>query len=204
MSNHYQELEVKFYIAEPAKLLTKLKALDAVLVQPRTFERNLRFDTPSNQLTRARRVLRLRQDTETRLTYKGPAKAREGLLAREEIEFIASDFQKAKAFLEALGYQVRLIYEKYRSVYQYQGAEISVDELPFGNFIEIEVEDPELIKSISRQLRLNWEAHIPISYASLFVVVKRNLHLTFRDLTFENFAHINVSFSDLEVLPADK
>ena len=59
-------------------------------------------------------MLRLRRDSSVRLTYKGPGKTIDGVHLRKEIEFAASDFDAAQAFLEALGYQVQMIYEKYR------------------------------------------------------------------------------------------
>ena len=77
-----------------------------VQVQPRLFELNLRFDTPEGELSRGRKVLRLRQDTQALLTFKGPAQDRSDVAARQEIEFTVSDFLAARHFLEALGYRV--------------------------------------------------------------------------------------------------
>ncbi|MCD6402016.1 MAG: class IV adenylate cyclase [Anaerolineales bacterium] len=203
MTKLNQELEVKFFITKPEAIIKRLETHHAECIQTRTHEFNLRFDTPDMQLTSEKRVLRLRQDTGTRLTYKGPGKTDKGVHAREEIEFTVSDYQKAKAFLFALGYQVSMSYEKYRTVYQLQGAEISLDEMPFGNFVEIEVEDPELIHSLSKLLQLNWDARILTSYSELFETVKKNLNLTFRDLTFDNFDNLSVSPQDLEIQPAN-
>ena len=56
-------MEVKFYVrALPERLKQRLQDLDARLEQPRTYEINLRFDTPNGDLMRQRQVLRLRQD----------------------------------------------------------------------------------------------------------------------------------------------
>ena len=203
MNKSNRELEVKFYLAQPEAFKTRLETLHAKCLRPPTYELNLRFDTPDGKLTRAKRVLRLRRDTDVRLTYKGPGKSVDGVLAREEIEFSASDFNQAQAFLEALGYQVRMIYEKKRAIYRLEGAEISLDEMPYGYFTEIEVENPALIKSLSQALHLNWNARIPTSYSHLFTIVKQNLNLTFRDLTFENFSNIRVAAKDLGITPAD-
>ena len=62
-------------------------------------------------------------------------------MSRTEIEFGVDDFAKAKQFLEHLGYQSILVYEKYRTTYELDHAHIMLDELPYGNFIEIEGED---------------------------------------------------------------
>ena len=121
MSGNGQELEVKFYLDDLPSLEDRLKQLGARLVQKRVYESNLRFDTPDGDLTRSYQVLRLRQDTEARLTYKGPALNQGGVRARREIEFTVSDFKEARALLEALGYIISMIYEKYRATYELDG-----------------------------------------------------------------------------------
>jgi len=146
---------------------------------------------------------RLRRDSANRLTYKGPSKVKDGVSARTEIEFTVGNFESAQALLEALGYQVSMIYEKYRTVYQINDTSVTLDEMPFGNFAEIEGPDGATIQAVCNQLGLIWELRTLQSYAELFQVVKRNLKLTYRDLTFESFAEIKVKTSHLELAPAD-
>lgn len=203
MANDDQELEVKFYINDLNNLQSRLQALGAEISQQRTYEINLRFDKPDGELTRSYQVLRLRQDSSVRLTYKGPGQTQAGVHMRKEIEFIASDFNAAKAFLEALGFQVQMMYEKYRSVYELEGVHITLDEMPFGSFIEIEGPDPDHIYTANQRLGLNWEARILESYTSLFERLRTVLKFSFRDLSFDNFKHLPVTPKDLNVLPAD-
>ena len=113
-----QELEVKYYVADLAGFDARLRSLGASVEQVRTHELNLRFDTPGADLTKAMQVLRLRHDAANRLTFKGPMHTVDGIRLRQEIEFTVGDFRSARTFLEALGYQVMMIYEKYRAVYQ--------------------------------------------------------------------------------------
>ena len=77
-----------------------------------------------------------------------------------------------------------------------------LDELPYGNFVEIEGEFEEL-KPLAQMLGLNWDAAIPASYHSLFDRVSISRNLTFRDLSFEKFKDIKISPGDLGVEPAD-
>ena len=203
MSSSNKELEAKFYLADLGWLQKTLEGLRANLVQPRTYERNLRFDTSEGILTQSAQVLRLRQDTANRLTYKGPGQVIDGVSVRSEIEFTVGDFDNAQALLEALGYQVSMIYEKYRAVYDLNGVLVTLDEMPFGNFAEIEGPDGASIQNACNQIGLIWELRTLQSYAMLFQIVKKNLKLTFRDLTFENFKKIQVSPSHLELAPAD-
>jgi adenylate cyclase class 2 len=199
-----QELEVKFLVSDLAKLEHRLRLLGASQESPRTHEINLRFDTPDGALEMGRQVLRLRQDQAVHLTYKGPATSQEGVRVRTEIEFIVEDFGKARRFLEVLGYQVALLYEKYRTTYTLDGVEILLDELPYGDFVEIEGPHPELIRSINDRLALNWERRAPESYIFLFEALKTRRGFTFRDLSFANFSSLKITSDELGLRPADQ
>ena len=138
------------------------------------------------------------------LSYKGGNKNSRGVLSREEIEFVVGDFEKAKKFLEALGYQQIFYYEKYRTTYELDKTLIMLDELPYGNFVEIEGETEETIRALSERLELDWEATIERSYSALFEQVQKSLNLSFRDLSFENFTAIKVDTTNLGVRAADE
>jgi len=198
-----QEIEAKFYVQDLKRIESRIQQLDARLIQPRVLETNLRFDLPGGGLRFKGQVLRLRQDTEAKLTYKGSGKSQQGIVNRTEIEFVVGDFEKAKLFLEALGYQKLLEYDKYRTTYEFQNCHIMFDELPYGNFVEIEGEDKESIHTVAEKLNLHMQAAISESYSALFEQVRRNLGLTFTDLTFENFAGLQVTSEHLRVQPAD-
>lgn len=197
------ELEVKFYINRFQKLETRLQELDANLIHSRTYELNLRFDTPSGELTQAHRVLRLRQDVRALLTYKGPSRDLQDVTARQEIEFQVSDFQAARRLLEALGYGVSVSYEKYRTTYDLEGVYIMLDELPFGRFCEVEGPDPASIQAVAAQLGLDWSARIWDSYLVLFTKLRERIHLPGQDLVFRNFEGMQITPEQLGVRPAD-
>ncbi len=203
MSDSGQETEVKFYIRDLKGLEARLQDLGAQLVQSRTLETNIRFDLPDARLRSEGRVLRLRQDTAARLTYKGAGKREQGILSREEIEFVVENFEKAKRFLEALGYQRLTFYEKYRTTYQSNETLIMLDELPYGSFLEIEGENIQTIRAMSDRLDLDWETAVATSYLILFERVHKTMHLSFQDLSFANFVGIKVNATDLSVQAAD-
>jgi len=197
-----RETEAKFYIRDLKKLVARVSNLGANLTQNRTYEINLRFDNSQEDLQRAHQVLRLRQDKTAYLTYKGSGQQIEGMITRQEIEVGVDDFETARRLVEALGFRVIFIYEKYRSIYASADALIMIDELPYGNFIEIEG-DWTNIPRLARQLNLKWENAIASSYFALFECARNELDLTFRDLTFANFANLTVSPENLGVQPAD-
>ena len=203
MNRSNKEIEVKFYLLDFEQLQDKLRALGAVLIQPRTYEYNLRFDTIDNLLTDNLQLLRLRKDRVNFLTYKGPSKTEEGVSERTEIEITVSDFQDTRSLLEALGYQVIMIYEKYRTVYKLSGTMVTLDEMPFGSFVEIEGSDRATIQGVCQQLGLIWMKRILVSYTELFETVKENLSLSFIDLTSNNFIGMNVQVNHLGITPAD-
>lgn len=212
-----QEIEAKFYVRDLKKIESRLQDLEARLIQPRVLETNTRFDLPDARLRSEGRVLRLRQDTEARLTYKGAGKSEQGIVNRTEIEFVVGDFEQAKLFLEALGYQKLLQYDKYRTTYTldsgsllpdtqasgFHNCHIMLDELPYGNFVEIEGENSAAIHSAAHRLGLDMQAAISESYSSLFEKVRRALGLTFADLTFANFVGLQVAPEHLQVQSAD-
>lgn len=198
-----KEFEVKFYVADLQALERQLLELGATLVQPRTHEYNLRFDTLAGDLSEAKSVLRLRRDTGSRLTYKGPSTTLGGVLARTELEFEVSDFSQAQKFVEALGFRSKFIYEKLRTTYEMGRLKITLDEMPYGNFIEIEGPDAESIRGTAESLNLNWEERLPETYISIFRRLKELASLKFTDLIFENFEGVDVELSRIGIKPAD-
>jgi len=155
-------------ISDRAALQAKLLALRAELKHARVFESNLRFDLPDGSLSARRLVLRLRQDERARLTLKGPAEIGAEVTTRSEIEFEVSSFDNARALLEALGYRLSVMYEKYRTTYALGGCEVTLDEMPYGDFAEIEGPGAEAIRGVANLLGLAWETRTAESYLMLF------------------------------------
>ena len=194
-----QEIEVKFYVQDLGKVEARLREMGARLLHPRVHELNLRYDRPDGSLRREHRVLRLRRSDDIRLTYKGPSSIVDGAMSRQEIETTVGDFEATKAFFDALDYQLVVMYEKYRTVYEIEtpgvskdsGCLVMLDELPYGNFVEIEGSEAVSIHAAADSLGLKWEAAIGKSYLALFEQLRDKLGFTFRDLTFVNLAGLN-------------
>jgi adenylate cyclase class 2 len=199
-----EELEVKFFLDNLAGVEARVRALGANRISMRTYEINLRFDTPDGQLSSSQKVLRLRQDSSARLTFKGPSQNRQDVTARQEIEFVVGDFGAARKLLEALGYAVSVIYEKHRTTYDLEGVKITLDEMPYGNFCEVEGPDPQTIQAVALRLGLDWSTRVMDSYLAMFHCLKDQQGLAFRDLTFKNFEHLHITPADLGVRAGDK
>ena len=199
-----QEIEAKFHVQNLGKIELRLLELKAQLIQPRVHEVNLRFDRPDRELRNSQRVLRLRQDDKARFTFKGPsAEAEGGILSRQEIEFVVGDFESAKQFLEAIGFNVVVFYEKFRTTYKLNNIHIMLDELPYGSFIEIEGEDVEAIHSIANLLGLNWNAMIKAGYHAIFERAAGKYGLDDSELSFAALEKIKITTDDLNIQAAD-
>ncbi|MDZ4158922.1 MAG: class IV adenylate cyclase [Anaerolineaceae bacterium] len=198
------EVEAKFYLNDLAGLAARLQAAGARLIQEQVHEINLRFDTPDNALTAGRRVLRLRKDVRAYLTYKDPALLDQQVSVRREIEFEVGSFEAARSLLEALGYEVSVMYEKYRTTYTLGGAQVVLDEMPYGDFTEIEAADPELIRSLAAALGLDWEARCAESYLGLFYALKTRRAISARHLVFAEINKGDITPEDLGLRAADR
>ncbi len=182
------EVEVKFFVTDLDGARRQILDAGAILASPRVYERNVRFDTPDDALLRRLELLRLRQDTRARLTFKGPAAAdaHSEAKVREEIELEVADFDAMAAVLTRLGFAPVQVYEKYRETYRLKDVEIVVDELPFGNFVELEGTEAS-IKAAAARIGFDWERRVLANYLALMELCRRTFDLPFADLTFDNF-----------------
>src|SRR5438067_13257456 len=95
MSTKNVETEVKLHVDDLEGIEKRLRDLGAERKSERTYERNVRYEDSGETLTPAGRVLRLRQDSRARLTYKEPGENKNigGALSRTELEVTVNDFE---------------------------------------------------------------------------------------------------------------
>jgi adenylate cyclase, class 2 len=203
MSKTNDEIEAKFWISDMVTLRARTQDSGAKLVHRRVKEINLRFDSADGMLSRQSRVLRLRKDYGVHLTYKGASRPDEAVSVRQEIEFEVNSYKAARAFLEALDYRVIVMYEKFRTGYEVNDLVIALDEMPFGNFCEIEGPNVALIRSMADSLGLDWEARTQESYLGLFARLQQ-AGLQAQNLTFDEFKGVTVTPEQLGLRAADK
>jgi adenylate cyclase class 2 len=192
------EVEVKFFVPDLVAMRETLLAAGATIKKPRVYERNVRFDTPDQSLRERRELLRLRQDTAVRATFKSPSAEQTNSEAKvmEEIEVEVSDFDKASLIFQRLGFAPVQVYEKYRETLQLEQVEIVLDEMPYGNFIELEGSEAR-IKAAVATLGIDWEKRIITNYLGLMAQMKEKHKLSFDDLTFANFADLGLSVASV-------
>ena len=96
-------------------------------------------------------TLRLRKIGDfTVLTYKEKIKTEDGTKQRVEYETSVADVDATEKIIERLGYRLTAVYEKRRKYWQLGEVEVVLDELPFGQFMEIEgtIEDIENVEGL--------------------------------------------------------
>lgn len=203
-NNSDVEIEVKFYVISLKDIENKIKELGGNLVQERCFESNLRFDTGDQRLRNLRQVLRLRKDTQNILTFKGAAESGKLVSIRQEIEVVVDDFETTRTLLEGLGYEVIMEYEKFRTTYSLLDTLMVLDELPYGDFIEIEGPDGNSIQKVARNLNLNWKARVMTSYTYLFEALRKvRPELEGKQLTYSDLKGLRFTPDEFDVSPAD-
>ena len=198
-----QEIEVKLYVRDLKKIELRLHDLKAQLIQPRIREINFRYDLPDGSLRAKGQVLRLRHDTNAILTYKGPSDIIDGVFSRTELETTIGDLETAQHILKALGYVQILIYEKYRAIYELNDCHIMLDELPYGDFVEIESFDASTIRKMTLIMGLNFEAAVGAGYSRIFENYNSKYGFPPSDLTFDALRGKKPTPEELDVRAAD-
>ena len=142
------ECELKFLEADLDALGRTLADAGSVC-EGRYLESNLVFDYPDRSLRAAGILLRLR-DKQGRavLTVKRPPEqdTPSALKVFEEIESEVEEFDTVRKALEIVGFRVAFRYEKVREKWALHGCAICLDRLPFGDFVEIEGDEPSVIR----------------------------------------------------------
>jgi adenylate cyclase class 2 len=147
------EIEKKYRLTsnEWEKVLRRLNEIGAKF-EGEDFEENMIFTGGFLNVKSA--ALRIRKTAaKTILTYKQRQVSESAVKQQIEHETEIADGETMRLILENLGYRPALVYEKRRRTWQLDAAEIVLDELSFGLFMEIEGELDEILKA-EKQLEI--------------------------------------------------
>ena len=147
------EIEIKYRLtaAQAEALQARLAELGVYVgaeFEVNTIYAGAQLD-PRHSVLRVRRV-----GTRTLLTYKERYASDSGIKRQREDETEVSDADALALILDALGLRPALVYEKRRTTWRIGDAEVMLDELPFGWFVEIEGAE-ETIRAAQRTLALD-------------------------------------------------
>lgn len=173
MSSHL-EVEIKLPVSDLEEMVRRLQTAGAVMAAPRVLEDNHVLDFPDGRLRARQVMLRLRLvDGGGLITVKKKIAGDEGAYKiRHEEESRVEDGVGLLATLHAAGFVTIYRYQKYRRVFRAGDLVITLDELPLGNFVELEGE-PADIDSFAGRLGFCRDDYINDSY--------RALHLRLRE-----------------------
>jgi adenylate cyclase class 2 len=199
----HQEIEIKLRVADPSALRLRLKQLRAREIIPRTFESNTLYDTPSRNLIRGGRLIRMRVERPSAhsrkigspqmrtaiLTFKGPSRSarasqttlskrnkRTRFKIRDEAEVVLSNPEQMSTILGSLGLRPTFRYEKFRTTYKLPGIralKVEFDETPIGLFLELEG-DASAIDRAAGLLGYSQSDYMTESYGALYIAVCRH------------------------------
>ena len=161
------EIEKKFQLTpEQKNKVENLLAGMGAELRGKSFEENTLFS--GGTLDHKRRVLRLRRSGgKAILTYKERLDSDPLIKRRREEETYVDNPDAMVAILDITGdYKPALVYEKYRTAWEVAETEVTIDELPFGIFLEIEGPE-EAIRRAETLLNLTELIIEPLSYAEL-------------------------------------
>jgi len=160
------EIEKKYRLTNEQRRAVE-KALRALGIKPRPieFEENTLYR--GGNLKPGSRALRLRRvNGRAILTFKERYPTKSSVKHQQEHETSLGDADTTHAILNALGFEVALIYEKRRTAWAVGKAELVIDELPYGLFMEIEGPEQEILRVEKRIGAADFEA-VNETYPSL-------------------------------------
>jgi adenylate cyclase class 2 len=188
------ETEVKFFLKDIASMRRRMLEL-GIETKGRLFETNICYEDRDNTMIQKKTLLRLRQDEKTTLTFKSrPESNSSDCKVLSELEVEVGDMASMGQILEALGFHPEQRYEKWRETLMLDRTGLFLDTMPYGNFLEIEGL-PQDIKTCASRLGLGWHKRILLNYLEIFEIIRKELNLKIKDLTFKNFANVKVDMA---------
>jgi predicted adenylyl cyclase CyaB len=163
-----EEIEIKFAVKDTKTITEKLRKLGFRIAVGRHREKNYLFDDPGGNLQKSGKLLRIRKTPSSQtITYKGPISENSKLKRREEIECRVEDAAVLISILQGAGFSIETEYSKYRTVFEKDGFNISLDETEAGNFLEVEGPSEEDITKVGEKLGYSEKDFVRRTYAEL-------------------------------------
>ena len=182
------ETEIKFRVADEAKLEGQLAALGFELLTPRSFESNTLYDTAERTLRLKRELVRIRSYagrwllTHKRVPDSGIGEDRHK--HRVETETELTDGPALAQVFQSIGLEPVFVYEKFRAEWADPTGHCVIDETPLGTFAELEG-PAEWIDRIAEALGITADEQLTLSYGRLFDQWRERTSSTAQHLTFE-------------------
>jgi len=150
-----QEIEIKILGINVEDISKKLLDLGAHkefsgLIKTKYFDKDSKIRDRGD-------LLRVREfeGSHTEVTYKTNKRKEGDFKIYDEFELASPEFEEACGFFESLGFEESCYFEKRRSIFALEQAEIVIDEYPkIDPFLEIEAPDQNTIEQLIKKLEL--------------------------------------------------
>lgn len=141
------ENQVKYKIDDFEDISKKIIELEGIFIGG-FYEKTIRYDTIDDKLYNQGIFLRTKSGMKNVLTLKEKINDIKGeTLERLTTEIEIDDVLKMQYFLKKIGLIDKFVMEKYRLYFVYDKVEITIDELPFGLYLEIKGDIKEIKKT---------------------------------------------------------
>ena len=168
-----KEIEVKFFVDDLARVRRRLKKLGAKF-EWKGEEHDVFLDTANFALKKRGDILRIRRNKKQHyITLKRNVMAHGKFKIADEHQLGISDTKELQTIFEHLGFKVHLAYKKTREYWEYGGACVTLDKLPFGDFVEVEASQKK-IKTITSKLMLDFDKSTTKGYRRLVEEYRKN------------------------------
>jgi len=182
------EVEVKFRVPNPEDLTRRLHDAGFRVETPRTFERNVLYDTPDRRLRAQTAILRIRQYGERWIvTWKCLPQNHDPDARhkhRDETETQVQDGNAIGHIFVQLGFQPAFTYEKWRTEFADAIGHCVLDETPLGVYAELEG-PPDWIDATGHKLGIASSEFLTLSYGRLFEQWQKETGSGAQNLTFD-------------------
>ncbi len=189
------ETEIKIKIDNPNTFISELIEKKAVF-KGKDFQRTIRMDTPNMDLQKKGIFLRVCSGLGNAITLKVKKEENKDFKLRDEYETKVEDINVLSRIFSILGFSKHFVMEKYRANFLHKNVMISIDELPFGIYVEFEGE-PKDINSVVKELGFENSERITATYWHLFDNYLRKNNLSGENIIFPK--NYKSQIMDLEI-----
>jgi adenylate cyclase class 2 len=174
--------KTKFKIDDVYTVLEKLRNIGATHTG-NTFEKIYRFDTPNLDYEKSGKFIRLKSGFDNVLTYKElvdnlDLEINDKINVRNEINIEVEDFENMEFILYSLGLTYKRIMEKYRFEWFLNDYSLTIDELPFGIYLEVNGGEAE-ISNLCNNLGMNFSNGTNLTYWEIYSEISDEKDIVF-------------------------
>jgi len=166
-----KEIEATYLSVDKEIVRQKLKKAGFSLHTPEYLMRRKTFDF-SRVAPGKNKWGRVRQESD-KVTMTVKEIRGEGINDTYEVELIVNDFEIATNFFESCNIPAKAFQENMREVWTRDNVEVTIDTWPGLNpFVEIETESEELVRSVSDELKFDFDKAV---FGSIDLVYEKEL-----------------------------